>query len=197
MPPSSKGLEDQIEIYEEILAQLEREKEPAFWASVQNKRGIAYAARRRGSGAENLEKAIAAYQAALDVTERQGLRVDWAMAQNNLLAGFTLDAVGSAAADATCEAVADHLWEHEARSGEGLTPPFCPGYCGMSIEQQRVLFAVVNSSAIGVELLPTLMMRPVKSISGLIGFGDGQEVESHGVPCQWCDLEDCRMRRHS
>lgn len=84
LPPSSKGLEQQIEIYEGILSELDWQKAPAFWASVQNKLGIAYSARRRGNKSDNQEKAIAAYRAALEVTEKRELRVDWAMAQNNL-----------------------------------------------------------------------------------------------------------------
>jgi tetratricopeptide (TPR) repeat protein len=84
LPPSGKGLEEQTEIYEEILSELKPDEAPAFWATVQNKLGIAYAARRRGNRAENMERAITAYEAALDVTERRGLQVDWAMVQNNL-----------------------------------------------------------------------------------------------------------------
>jgi tetratricopeptide (TPR) repeat protein len=84
LPPSSRGLEHQIEIYEEILSQLKWEEAPGFWATVQNKLGIAYAARRRGNRAENLDKAIAAYEAALEVTEKRELLLDWAMVQNNL-----------------------------------------------------------------------------------------------------------------
>ncbi len=94
LPPSSKGLEQQIEIYEEILSDLDKEKEPAFWAAIQNKLGIAYAARRRGNKGENQERAIAAYQSAVEVTERHGLRVDWAMAQNNLGAAYRKRARG-------------------------------------------------------------------------------------------------------
>jgi hypothetical protein len=88
LPPSSKGLEEQIEIYEEILSDLDGDKEPSFSAAVQNKLGIAYAARRRGNKGENLENAIGAYEAAVEVTERHGLKVDWAMAQNNLGAAY-------------------------------------------------------------------------------------------------------------
>ena len=88
LPPSSKGLEQQIEIYEEILSQVKWEEEPGFWATVQNKLGIAYAARRRGNRAENLDKAIAAYEAALEVTEKRELLLDWAMVQNNLGAAY-------------------------------------------------------------------------------------------------------------
>jgi tetratricopeptide (TPR) repeat protein len=84
LPPSGAGLEEQIGIYEDILSQLRQEQEPAFWASVQNKLGIAYAARRRGNRAENLEKAIAAYEAALEVTQERKLLLDSAMIQNNL-----------------------------------------------------------------------------------------------------------------
>jgi tetratricopeptide (TPR) repeat protein len=84
LPPSSGGLEKQIEIYREMLSQLKRGEEPAFWASLQNKLGIAYAARRRGNRADNLEKAISAYEAACEVTKQKGLLVDWAMSQNNL-----------------------------------------------------------------------------------------------------------------
>ncbi len=88
LPPSSKALEEQIQIYEEILSQLKWEGEPAFWAAVQNKLGIAYAARRRGDRAENLEKAIAAYEAAIEVTEKRGLLLDQALVQNNLGAAY-------------------------------------------------------------------------------------------------------------
>ena len=88
LPPSSGGLEEQIEVYAEILTQLKPDEAPPFWASVQNKLGIAYAARKRGNRAENLEKAIAAYEAALTVTEESGLLVDRAMAQNNLGAAY-------------------------------------------------------------------------------------------------------------
>jgi hypothetical protein len=88
LPPSSAGLEEQIEIYEEILSQLKQEQVPAFWVSVQNKLGIAYAARRRGNRAENLEKAIAAYEAALILAQDRKLLLDSAMVQNNLGAAY-------------------------------------------------------------------------------------------------------------
>jgi tetratricopeptide (TPR) repeat protein len=88
LPPSSKGLEEQIEIYEGILSGLRWEEEPAFWATVQNKLGIAYAARRRGDRAQNVENAIAAYEAALEVTQRRKLLLDGAMIQNNLGAAY-------------------------------------------------------------------------------------------------------------
>jgi tetratricopeptide (TPR) repeat protein len=88
LPPSSAGLEEQIGIYEDVLSQLRQEEAPAFWAAVQNKLGIAYAARRRGNRADNVEKAIGAYEAALVVTQKRKLMLDSAMIQNNLGAAY-------------------------------------------------------------------------------------------------------------
>jgi hypothetical protein len=111
------------------------------------------------------------------------------------LEGYILDAIGSAAADAAVDALADVIYFEEAKPEEALTPPFSPGYCGLPLDEQISLFAIVNVRSIGVRLLPTMIMQPLKSISGLIGIGNSDEVEAHGVPCQWCDLTTCHMRR--
>jgi tetratricopeptide (TPR) repeat protein len=88
LPNTSKGLEGQIEIYEQILETLSPEEEPQFWAAVQNRLGIAYTERRRGKPADNVEKAIAAYTAAIGVLSPEKSPIDWAMAQNNLGAAY-------------------------------------------------------------------------------------------------------------
>lgn len=111
------------------------------------------------------------------------------------LEGYILQSIGSTAADAASDAVVDYLWQREAGPDEGVTPPFSPGYCGMPIEQQKTLFSIVDASLIGVKLLPSMMMSPVKSISGLAGIGDAAEVVARGMPCEFCELERCQMRR--
>jgi tetratricopeptide (TPR) repeat protein len=55
----------------------------------QNNLGAAYSDRIRGDRAENLEKAIAAYQEALQVYTREAFPQDWAMTQNNLGAAYS------------------------------------------------------------------------------------------------------------
>ena len=111
------------------------------------------------------------------------------------LEGYILQSIGSTAADAASDAFVDYLWQHEAGPDEGVTPPFSPGYCGMPIEQQKTLFSIIDASRVGVKLLPSMMMSPVKSISGLAGIGDAAEVVARGMPCEYCDLERCQMRR--
>ena len=109
--------------------------------------------------------------------------------------GFILHAIGSVAADAACDAMIEHLWVHEARADEAVTAPFSPGYCGLSLQSQQKLFSIVDSSSIGVSLLPSMMMKPIKSVSGLAGIGLADSIEAHGVPCEHCTDERCPMRR--
>ncbi|MEG3969683.1 tetratricopeptide repeat protein, partial [Microcoleus sp. T2B6] len=61
-----------------------REAFPEDWARSQNNLGNAYSDRIRGEKAENLERAIAAYQASLEIYTREAFPEDWARSQNNL-----------------------------------------------------------------------------------------------------------------
>ncbi len=120
---------------------------------------------------------------------------DQQMRRGSKLEGYILNAIGSAAADSAVDALADIIYFEEAKPDEALTPPFSPGYCGLPLDEQISVFAIVNTKGIGVRLLPTMIMQPIKSVSGLLGIGNSDEVEAHGVPCQWCDLTTCSMRR--
>jgi tetratricopeptide (TPR) repeat protein len=57
---------------------------PPDWAMSQNDLGTAYSMRIRGEWADNLEDAIAAFEAALTIYTREAFPQDWAMTQNNL-----------------------------------------------------------------------------------------------------------------
>ncbi len=117
------------------------------------------------------------------------------MEQGATLEGYTLDAIGSAAADAASDAMADHVLWNDAGPDEGVTAPFSPGYCGLGLEQQKTLFSIVDATPLSVELLPTMIMRPVKSVSGLVGIGPQAELTAHGIPCDSCRAPSCKMRR--
>ena len=57
---------------------------PEAWAKTHNNLGIAYRHRLRGERAENLERAIGHFNAALTVLKRERFSGDWAMTQHNL-----------------------------------------------------------------------------------------------------------------
>ena len=97
-----------------------------------------------------------------------------------------------AAADAVTGRVGAH-----AGPGEAVTLRYSPGYCGMAITQQRVLFGLVDAEAAGITLLPSMLMRPLKSVSGIVGLGAmaGPGAAAPVSPCDACARIGCHMRR--
>jgi hypothetical protein len=119
---------------------------------------------------------------------------DETLRSRDTLGGLIFNALGSQLAEAVVERLLEDL-RGRAAPGEALTFRYSPGYCGISLSQQRTLFRLVEADRIGVELLPTLIMKPLKSVSGLVGIGPKDVVAAYGNPCDRCPLLDCRMRR--
>jgi hypothetical protein len=114
--------------------------------------------------------------------------------RGDAFAGLVLDAIGSWAAETTAEALMARLAGHLG-PGESFTLRYSPGYCGMDLDQQRVLFQLAPAGAAGITLLPSLLMQPLKSISGIVGLGPEEVVGVHLSPCELCPQVGCHMRR--
>lgn len=114
----------------------------------------------------------------------------------NSLGAWIADAIGSCAAEAAADAVTERL-VGRLGAGELVTLRYSPGYCGMAMDQQRVLFGLVDAQAVGIALLPSLLMQPLKSISGIVGLGAqaGSGAFAPSSPCDACDRIGCHMRR--
>jgi cobalamin-dependent methionine synthase I len=107
---------------------------------------------------------------------------------------LVMDAVGSWAAEAAADALMLSVRRH-LRNEEELTLRYSPGYCGMEISQQSKLFQLVPAEAVGVRLMPSMLMHPLKSISGLVGLAPKEAVSSYRSPCDLCPRTGCPMRR--
>jgi hypothetical protein len=114
--------------------------------------------------------------------------------RGDTLAEWIIDAFGSWAAEAATDALMERLRGHSAGQ-DGVTLRYSPGYCGMAMDQQRTLFQMVQAEAVGVRLLPSLLMYPLKSVSGIVGLGPKEKVSTYGAPCDQCDMVGCHMRR--
>ena len=112
----------------------------------------------------------------------------------NALSAWVVDAVGSWAAEGAADALMLRIRRH-LHEGEDLTLRYSPGYCGMDIGQQRKLFQLMQADAVGVRLMPSLLMHPLKSISGLVGLAPKEAVSRFHSPCDICPLVGCHMRR--
>jgi len=105
-----------------------------------------------------------------------------------------VDATGSWAVEAAADALMLRIRGHLG-DGEELTLRYSPGYCGMEIGQQSRLFELVQADAVGVTLLPSMLMHPLKSISGLVGLASKEAVGLYRSPCVVCGRVGCPMRR--
>jgi hypothetical protein len=65
----------------------------------------------------------------------------------------------------------------------------------MRVTQQVPLFASLPAERIGVRLTPSCLMRPIKSVSALIGIGPARLIGPADYPCRFCDHPDCMQRR--
>ncbi|UCC10984.1 MAG: hypothetical protein JSW02_06365 [candidate division WOR-3 bacterium] len=131
-----------------------------------------------------------------EITEKiSGLFLD-----DNLALAGVLDATASAGAETAADRVEAHYWDREISAELKKNAPdiyrFAPGYCGWHITGQKKLFRFLDPGKIGITLLPSYMMSPLKSLSGAIivtekssTFGNAYNV------CKQCVTHWCRTRK--
>jgi len=105
-----------------------------------------------------------------------------------------LDAIGSDAAETLAHVVQDIIAQEAGAEGLGIGLRFSPGYCDWRVSQQKMVFRAMGGDTAGVRLTDGCLMVPQKSISGIIGIGSRDKVESYN-PCRTCKKRDCTGRR--
>ena len=118
-------------------------------------------------------------------------------AEGNLSEAFILDTVGSAAAENMGLQLALRFEEELKKDGKSLTWYYSPGACGWDVEEQKLLFPLLDHEKIGVNLTDSCLMTPKKSVSGLVGILPYPSDESVAArnPCTRCGRTDCYARR--
>ena len=81
------------------------------------------------------------------------------------------------------------------QKGYGATCTYSPGQYKWTIEEQKEIFNMVDSSRIGVRLNNSFLMVPFKSVSGIYGFGPEDRINKTRVACDLCPRENCIGRR--
>jgi cobalamin-dependent methionine synthase I len=89
--------------------------------------------------------------------------------------GSMLDSTCSEGAEMTAEALERHYrdyltGESDKDASVGFMR-FSPGYCGWHISSQKNLFEYLKPGEIGIELNETYLMKPLKSVTGVIVSG--------------------------
>lgn len=118
------------------------------------------------------------------------------------LGALLLDAAGSAAAEEAANrlgalAVGQLAGRvpDEQDSAARLSCRISPGYGRWKLSAQEALLGLLPSSEMGVELTPTLLMLPRKSISFAMWLGADARPLAGLSGCAHCELPDCRYAR--
>jgi hypothetical protein len=122
-----------------------------------------------------------------------GIRSKNAMMERDFLKGYIYDVVGSEIVEAAADIMQEGLGESMLDSGKKITNRYSPGYCGWDVVEQHKLFALIPENYCGIQLTPSALMNPVKSISGIIGIG--KDVRYSQYTCKMCNMNDCIYRR--
>ncbi len=115
------------------------------------------------------------------------------LTEGDSLSAYIADTLGTVVVEKTMDRIALTLEFESAQSGFNCTNRYSPGYCGWSVCEQQKLWTLLPTGFCGITLLPSSLMSPVKSISGVIGLGKNAKKTSYG--CSNCDREHCLYRK--
>jgi hypothetical protein len=108
------------------------------------------------------------------------------------LEAYIMDLAATVAVEGLADNICQHAREWAQRKNLKLTNRFSPGYCNWDVIEQFKLFSLFPETNCGVQLTSPAFMRPVKSVSGIIGIGTNVEFTDYG--CERCGDENCLYR---
>jgi len=111
--------------------------------------------------------------------------------EDDMLKSYIADTIGSC----IVEAAGDYMESMLEREIAGLrhTHRFSPGYCGWHLSGQKEIFRLLDGNPCDITLSDVCLMKPIKSISGIIGIGSDVNEKTYG--CHYCELKTCYKRK--
>jgi hypothetical protein len=137
---------------------------------------------------------------AVTVGEPVSERIDDLFERKEFAMASMLDSVASAGTDSISHLAERHLCaflnEQKVRTAETGIMAYSPGYCGWHISGQKKLFEFLKPEEIGITLLESFLMKPLKSITGvIIAANKTVHVFTPRFPfCNECKSRSCVQR---
>jgi hypothetical protein len=117
-------------------------------------------------------------------------------AAGNVLDALLCDAIGSAAAESTADALNAELCSVGRVAGLHAAPRSSPGYGEWDTARQGDLIGLLPAAELGVSLTSGLMMVPRKSVSFAVNLERRPRAEGDGTTaCERCWQPVCGYRR--
>ncbi|MFN2137862.1 MAG: hypothetical protein ACK2UK_18040 [Candidatus Promineifilaceae bacterium] len=141
-------------------------------------------------GAEALIVAVCTVGQAVDDKIRE------MQAQKKLFETMLFDELASAAVDQVRQQLYEQLLAHQQARGLRLSTLLSPGESTWSVHDQTTIFRLLDTSSIGVTLNSSRVMKPLKSLSMIMGTGSCQMGVEGLSNCDFCSIKDrCQYRR--
>ncbi len=113
---------------------------------------------------------------------------------NDFLNGLVLDTIGSVAVESVVDRLNGRICSDGEREGLTGDRRSSPGYGSWRLENQELFFELLPHRELGMELTPSYMMIPRKSVSFAVNLRkDGRKAWSSSR-CARCGLADCPYR---
>jgi hypothetical protein len=115
---------------------------------------------------------------------------------DNMVYALALDGAGSAAVEALANAACRSFEKQAVNSGLQASVPLSPGMIDWSVSDgQPQIFQLLGESGALVQLTPSCIMVPKKSLTMVMGFG--LNLKSSGTTCDFCTMrKTCRYQDH-
>ena len=107
--------------------------------------------------------------------------------EEDFLAQYFMDTWGSAYVEAAQEYFGKKIKEELKQKNMSRTHMWSPGQYGFELQNHRTIFELLNPEEVGCTLTKTLMMKPVKSGSGIMGV-ISPDVKDLLLPCDFCSF---------
>ena len=110
-------------------------------------------------------------------------------ASNDSIMAYLFDVIGSVCTEKAADFLEALLLKEVGQPEYGISNRCSPGYCGWDVAEQHKLFALLPENFCGVTVSQTSLMTPIKSVSGIIGYG--KNMTKSDRPCTQCNQTTC------
>jgi len=113
--------------------------------------------------------------------------------KGDLLHAYIVDVLANIVVEQAMDKIQHSMKEIMSDQGLKITNRYSPGYCDWDISEQIKLFGVFPGNYLDISLSESCLMKPLKSISGVIGIG--KEVSYNEYTCNLCKDSNCMYRK--
>lgn len=114
---------------------------------------------------------------------------------DDYLKGMIVDNIGITCLGYTNKVCWNSLVNGLEHTNIGITQKLSPGDTAWPVTQQKKIFDCFKEIGIGVELLESSLMIPLKSTSAIFGFGEGIGITKLEHICSECNMQNCNYRK--